>query len=172
MSPHTLLFLALGGVSSAVMAAEAEDTPPAPTVFVEEAAQDGLTEVELGRVALEKSQNPTVRAFAQRMVADHQKANLELAALARQKGIVVPMQLDSEHMAVVKKLEAQSGKSFDGQYSHHMNMGHMRAISLFESATKSDDPDLAQFAKRMLPTLEEHLQLASQLPGGGGEWNH
>jgi ABC-type sugar transport system substrate-binding protein len=32
---RTLLFLAIAGASSAALAAQAEDTPPAPTVFVQ-----------------------------------------------------------------------------------------------------------------------------------------
>ncbi len=55
---RTLLFLALTGASVASFAAEAEDTPPAPSVFVEKAALDGMTEVELGKIALDKSQDP------------------------------------------------------------------------------------------------------------------
>jgi putative membrane protein len=161
----TLLFLAIAGVSSAAIAAEAEDTPPTPTVFVQKAAQDGMTEVELGKVALAKSQNAEVREFAQRMVADHGKANTELAALARQKGIEAPKQLDDEHQAMVRRFEGKSGAAFDNEYSRHMNMDHTKAISLFEAASKSADADFAGFAKKTLPTLKEHKKMASQLPG-------
>src|SRR4051812_42706324 len=75
LASKTLLFLAITGVSSASFAAAAEDTPPAPAVFVKKAAQDGMTEVQLGQIALDKSQNEDVRNFAQRMVTDHGKAN-------------------------------------------------------------------------------------------------
>src|SRR5262245_26713230 len=136
---RTLLFLAIAGASGAALAAEAEDTPPAAAVFVEKATQDGMTEVELGKIALDKSQNAQVRAFAQRMVTDHGKANLELAALAEGKGISAPKKLDAEHQAMVDRLKARSGPAFDAEYSSHMNMDHTKAIALFESASKSDD---------------------------------
>ena len=165
LAAKTLLFLAITGASTAAFAAEAEDTPPAPTVFVTKAAQDGMTEVELGKIALKKSENPQVREFAQRMVTDHGKANQELAALARSKGIDAPKDLDAEHNAMVKALDSQHAASFDAEYSRHMNMDHTKAISLFEAASKSSDPDLAGFAKKTLPTLKEHKQMASKLPG-------
>ena len=165
LTSKTLLFLAIAGVSSAAIAAEAEDTPPAPSVFVQKAAQDGMTEVELGKVALAKSQNAEVREFAQRMVTDHGKANQELAALAQKKGINAPKQLDAEHQSMVKMLEARSGAAFDAEYSRHMNMDHTKAISLFEAASKSGDADFAGFAQKTLPTLNEHKKLASELPG-------
>ncbi len=93
---HTVLFLALSGASSAAMAADAESTPPAPSVFVKKAALGGMTEVEAGKVALSKSQDPAIRDFAQRMVTDHGKANSELESLAMRKGLTPPKQLDAD----------------------------------------------------------------------------
>jgi putative membrane protein len=161
----TLLFLALSGASSAALAADAEGTPPAPSIFVKKAALDGMTEVEAGKVALSKSQDPEIRSFAQRMVSDHSKANSELSAIAKTKGLNPPKELDNEHQAMVNSLKGKSGKDFDAAYAEHMNMDHSKAIALFESAAGSNDPDLAQFAKKTLPTLKEHKALAEKLPG-------
>src|SRR5688572_17584549 len=161
---RTLIFMSLLGATGAAMAAAGEDTPPAPTVFVNKAALAGMTEVELGKIALQKSQNPMVRDFAQRMVTDHTKANEELASIAKSKQIPAPKSLDAEHKAVVEKLQAKSGADFDADYSRHMNMDHSKAVALFEATSKSSDADLAKFALKTLPTLKEHKALASKLP--------
>jgi putative membrane protein len=161
----SILFLALTGASTAALAAEAEKSPPAPSMFVKKAAQDGMTEVEAGKVALSKSQDPEIRSFAERMVADHGKANAELATIAKSKGINAPKSLDAEHKAMVDSLASKSGKDFDRAYAEHMNMDHTKAISLFESAAGSNDKDFASFAQKTLPTLKEHKQLAEKLPG-------
>jgi putative membrane protein len=162
---QSILLLVLGGASSAALAADAESTPPAPSVFVKKAALAGMTEVEAGKVALNKSQDPAIREFAQRMVKDHGKANSELELLAANKGVSAPRQLDPEHKEMLDTLKAKSGKDFDQAYAEHMNMDHSKAIALFESAAGSSDPDFAQFAKKTLPTLKEHKALASKLPG-------
>jgi putative membrane protein len=162
---QTILFLALTGASGAAMAADAERTPPAPSVFVKKAALDGMTEVEAGKVALKKSQDPAIREFAQRMVTDHGKANSELESIAVRKGLTPPKQLDPEHKEMLNTLAAKNGKAFDQAYAEHMNMDHSKAIALFESATGSNDPELAQFAQKTLPTLKEHKALAQKLPG-------
>ena len=164
LATRTLLFLAITGASGAVLAANMGEAPP-PAVFVSKAAQDGMTEVELGKVALDKSKDAKVREFAQRMVTDHGKANRELASIAKQKGIEAPQKLDTEHQDMVKKLKAQDGEAFDLEYSRHMNMDHDKAIDLFEATSQSSDADLAGFAKKTLPTLKEHKQMASKLPG-------
>jgi putative membrane protein len=160
----SMLFLALAGVSVANLAAEAEDTPPAPSVFVKKAALDGMTEVELGKIALDKSQDPMVRKFAQRMITDHSKANQELTSLAKAKGLAAPTTLDAEHQAMVTKLKGEDGAAFDKAYCEHMVMDHNKAVALFESAAKTPDSELAGFAKKTLPTLKEHRQMAESLP--------
>lgn len=162
----SLLFLAISGISTASIAAAAENAVAEPAVFVEKAAQGGMAEVELGRLALLKSRDETVREFAQRMVNDHGKANAELATIAKTTGLEPPKNLDAEHQAQVKTLRAKEGADFDRAYSEHMNMDHSKAISLFESGAKSGDAELAGFAKKTLPTLQEHKMMAKKLPVG------
>jgi putative membrane protein len=162
---RSVLFLALAGVSSAALSADAEHAAPDIRTFVEKAAVSGLTEVEAARIALSKSQDPSVRSFAERMVQDHTMANTELKGIAASKGIEVPSEPDAEHQARLDKLASKSGPEFDLEYSRHMNMDHSKAVALFESASKSPDVAVAGFAKKTLPKLKEHKKLAEKLPG-------
>jgi putative membrane protein len=139
-----------------------------PATFVKLAAQDGMTEVELGKLALSKSSNSDVKQFAQKMVQDHGRADQELAALAQSKGLTVPTKLDAQHEAMVKELSAKSGTAFDSSYAAHMAKGHTKAVALFQAASQSSDADLAAFAKKTLPTLQEHKQLADNLRASVG----
>jgi putative membrane protein len=134
-----------------------------PTAFVNQATQDGLTEVELGKLAENKTQDENVRSFAQRMVQDHSAANSQLAQLAESKGIAAPTEIDAAHHKVIQGLSAKSGAAFDSAYASLMASAHTKAVALFTSAAKSSDPAIAQFAKNTLPTLEEHQHMADQL---------
>lgn len=160
----SLLLLALAGVSGTALAAEGAAKSPAAPVFVEKAAQGGMAEVALGKLALAKSQDAEIKKFAQRMVTDHGKANSELAAIAQSKGLEAPKKLDAPHAAMVEELEAKDGAGFDEAYSLHMNMDHTKAINLFESAASSEDAEIASFARKTLPTLKEHKVMAEKLP--------
>jgi putative membrane protein len=135
----------------------------APAVFVKKAAQDGMTEVELGQLAMDKSNTTAVKRFAQKMVQDHRAANAELSGIAKGKSLKVPAGLDEEHQEMVKKLAAKSGAAFDADYAKHMATDHTQAIALFQSEAKSSDPQLAAFAKKTLPTLLEHKRMADSL---------
>jgi putative membrane protein len=163
---RNILLLALGAIANGVHAAEAESAIPEPAVFVQQAAQTGLTEIEAAKIALARSQDPGIRSFAQRMVKDHSQNNIELATLATAKGIDAPKKLDADHQAMLDDITSKSGADFDRSYSQHMNMGHTRAVALFEAASNSPDEAISDFAKKTLPTLREHQQLAEKLPGG------
>jgi len=136
-----------------------------PATFVTKAAQGGMTEVALSKAAATKSSDADVKKFAEQMVQDHQKANDELSAIARKKGLNVPASLDAEHQAVVQKINNKSGREFDQAYGKQMGLDHAKTVALFNGATQSTDPDLAAFAKKTLPTLKEHKQMAAKLPG-------
>jgi len=162
-TPHQNRATGEGGPGDAALKLAHQDGM-VPDKFVKKAAMDGMTEVELGQLALSKSQDPKIRAFAQRMVTDHGKANKELATTAKSRNIQVPTKLDAEHQAMVQTLSAKSGADFDAAYAEHMNAAHAKAIALFEGGSNSSDKELSALAKKTLPTLKEHKEMAEGLP--------
>jgi len=131
--------------------------------FVDKASQDGMTEIKLAHLALTNSKNADVRNFATQMQREHGEANASLASIAANKNIRIPTTLDHDHQAVVSEMSAKSGPAFDAAYANHMVMAHKDALELFQAATKSSDNDIAAYAHKMLPTLEEHQMKANSL---------
>ena len=129
--------------------------------FIEKAAQGGMEEVELSKLAMDKAQNAQVKEFAKRLVDDHTKANAELAKLASAKGVSAPATMDGGHKRKVERMAKKSGAEFDREYMDDMVDDHQKDVREFRSMAKSaKDPDLKAFAASTLPTLEQHLQLA------------
>src|SRR3569832_881604 len=135
------------------------------STFVSQATQGGLTEVATSKTVAAKTQDPKVKQFAEQMVRDHSKANDELRSLATAKGLQVPTSLDAEHQASVQMLSGLAGAELDAAYGTQMKEDHARTVALFEAAAKLPDSDLAAFARKTLPTLHQHEQLAGELPG-------
>ena len=132
--------------------------------FVSRAATGGTAEVELGRVATQRAVRPSVRSFAERMVADHGRANAELAALAGREGLDVPTAFEPSQQAMRDRLSGLSGPDFDRAYMSEIVRDHTEDIALFERAAEiSSDPDLKAWAARSLPMLRDHLALARQV---------
>jgi putative membrane protein len=129
--------------------------------FVENAAQGGMAEVELGQLAAEKASSDDVKKFGQRMVDDHSKANDQLKQLASSKGIDVPSELNAKDKATKERLSKLSGEQFDRSYMQDMVKDHTKDVSEFQHESKSGkDSEIKNFASQTLPTLQEHLTQA------------
>jgi putative membrane protein len=132
--------------------------------FGTKAAEGGLAEVELGRLATQKASNDDVKKFGQMMVDDHTKANDQLKPLLQQKSMTAPETLEGKDKAVYDRLSKLSGDAFDRAYMRHMVEDHEKDVKLFKrEAASGSDQELKQFASSTLPTLEKHLQDARQI---------
>src|SRR5438105_13462235 len=67
-----------GNANNANSSAASSAPSSADRDFMTKAAVGGMEEVELGRLATQKAANADVKAFGQRMVADHSRAGDEL----------------------------------------------------------------------------------------------
>jgi len=147
------------GGSDASMRASSPDH-----MFVMEAAQGGMAEVALGRLAGEKASNDRVKQFGERMVADHSKANDELKALAQSKSINIPADLDAKHKATQDRLSKLSGAAFDRAYIQEMVADHKKDVGEFRKESQSGkDSDVKAWAAKTLPTLEEHSKMVQDI---------
>jgi putative membrane protein len=160
--------LLCAGVMTAFSQAGGADQSPGfaqSVAFATKATVDGMTEIQLGKLAQSKSQSSDVKAFGDRMVKDHGKANAELSQIAGGKSIPVPTVIDKEHAAIIEQAQAKSGADFDSWYAHTMVDAHKTAIGLFKHAasSKTIEPALADFAKKTLPVLQQHLKMADAL---------
>jgi putative membrane protein len=145
-----------GGTSSALSPDDKE--------FVSKAGMGGLAEVMMGNLALQKASNADVKAFGQRMVTDHSKANEELQQLATAKGTSLPAELAGEATDAYDHLNSLSGAAFDKAYMTHMVEDHEKDVAEFDKAsTSARDADVKAWAGKTLPTLQSHLQQAKEV---------
>jgi putative membrane protein len=128
--------------------------------FVEAAANGGMLEVELGKHAAQHAADPDVRAFGERMAADHARANQELKTVAQRAGFVVPSQMDDEHRAMFQKLSKLRGSEFDKAYMDEMVKDHEHVADAFRAQAKQMTSEVDRWAAKTLPTIEAHLRQA------------
>jgi putative membrane protein len=129
--------------------------------FVTAAAQGGMAEVVDGKLAVSKTNDPSVKAFAQKMVADHTKANDQLMAIAKKDGFTLPMTVGAANEQQKASLSKLDGKTFETAYLGGQEKGHEKMQLVFQKEiSNGQNPDLVAFAKMTLPVLKEHLSLA------------
>ena len=133
--------------------------------FVEQAAAGGMMEITTGRLAAERGTSQEVKAYGQRMVEEHSRANGELLQLAAKKGATMSDNDRAKHardMAKARdKLSKYSGEEFDRMYMKMQVQDHEKMVALLERAAESGaDADLKAWAAKMLPAVREHLEMA------------
>jgi putative membrane protein len=131
--------------------------------FATAAADGGMLEVELGKMAVEKGKSSTIKKLGAMMVKDHSAANAELTAAAQKKNITLPTAMSDKCQKKVADLSEKSGADFDRAYADLMVSDHKADIDEFkEQAEKGTDADLSQWAKSKIPILEHHLKASEQ----------
>jgi putative membrane protein len=128
--------------------------------FLAKAFQANMFEIELGNLA-QRSSNPMVKQYAQRMVTDHTNLQNQLKTVASAQGVTLPTTVTPSDRATIDRLSKLSGADFDREYINTMVKDHKEDISEFHhEATMGTMPTVKTYAANALPTLHEHLTLA------------
>ncbi len=152
-------------VSGAVGHVEAATTTTAQG-FAEAAAMSDMYEVAAAKIALQRSQNADVKAFAQQMIDAHNKTTRELKRLVSSGKVqaTLPTALDDRHKGMIDNLTGASDADFDGRFIDQQETAHSEASTLFKTyADNGDNADLKQFASNTAPAIDGHLKMARDL---------
>jgi putative membrane protein len=126
--------------------------------FANKAATGGMEEVELGKLAEQKSSNPQVKDFGKMMVEDHTLLNNNFKTIASKKSMKLPTSVTDDQRKDIDNLSKKAGKDFDKAYVDMMVEDHKKDISEFKDAqAKVADNDIKDFITNTLPTLQKHL---------------
>ncbi|HVK77598.1 MAG TPA: DUF4142 domain-containing protein [Kofleriaceae bacterium] len=123
-------------------------------------------EITQAQIALERAQDPEVRAFAEQMVREHTEHQAEQMALLEARGMApadneVSAALRADAAAGVAELEAASPATFDQTYMLLQVRMHSEAgIVVDELSQQVDDAELARFYDTTVPVIQEHRQRA------------
>src|SRR6478672_3417122 len=148
------------------------DTPAKPTdpQIAHIAYTAGQIDVEAGKLALEKSQNTDVRAFAQRMIGDHTAVNDQALALVKKLNVTpednpTSQALTKTQDAERKKIAGLEGAAFDKAYidnevAYHKTVDEALSKTLIPNAQNAE---LKSLLEKGLKLFESHLQHAETL---------
>jgi len=151
---------------------------PDATQFRAKATASDAFEILSSRIAKTHATDPDIKMFADMMITDHTKSTEALIALGgiSKASIESKMNagpdgkfaandlLDSDHANELNSLNSKSNADFNKTYIDDQVKGHEDAVALLEDYAKNgDNPKLKDFAKKILPTVKEHLAKAQGL---------
>lgn len=140
--------------------------------YVQRAAISDLFEVEASKLALQRTQSPDVKAFAQRMINEHTKSTDNLKGLLQSAsiGVTPPAQLDREHQRMLQQLQNASAAKFDRLFMEMQVKGHQDALKVQLSyGRRGDNDQLRNFANNSSSMVRDHLTQARQILRGLGD---
>ena len=148
--------------SEAASTTAANPLPQADRDFVQAASMSSSTEIDAGKLAQKNTKDKDVKSFAHRMMVDHTKMTVELKAAAPH-GVDVPK--DNSDTSILDALKPLKDKNFDDAYIAKVGLkGHEDAIAAFKNEiADGQNAKLKKLAKKGLPIIEHHYQLAQQL---------
>lgn len=132
--------------------------------FLKTAAAASRFESEASRLAMNKSGNPRVRAFAAMLVDHHGGAGTALQYMLHGRGMAPPMLADDQRK-ILNRLAKLHGARFDREYIEQVGLRYqLEDVRLYEDAAATvHDPALRAWVSGSLPVLRDHLDAAQRL---------
>ena len=139
------------------------------TSYVQDTAMGDMFGVQSSELALRKSGNPQVRAFAQHVVRDHAALSRDLKqALAEAKvDVAPPASLDPEHQQLIDTLQASTGADFDRNYLKMQMDAHQDALrTQVDYRLHGGNAKLQDFAAKATNIMQSHLSELGKISQG------
>jgi putative membrane protein len=132
---------------------------------LQDLAEGSVAEIAAARVALEKSQNTAIRAYAQKMLDSHGAALDETKKVADAKGVKLPSEPGLIHRTKIATSKALSEKLRDKEYVKQAGIkGHEDMLQHLQKIEKnSQDAEIRALAVKLTPTAQENLQAAKAI---------
>lgn len=167
------LLLCAGGTAFAASDDAVADVPPVllpasplEQAFAQDAGIGNQFEITTSQIALEKSQDPNIRRFAQKMLIDHHKAETTLARAAIPSGVATHFMFDQPHQTKIDELQGLSGPAFDEDFWIVQRDAHAETVAaLGDYATTGRDPALRAWARETLPVVVDHQRMIADMTG-------
>jgi putative membrane protein len=131
--------------------------------FIKNGLEGGLTEIKASELAKTKSTNPQIISFANMMIVDHTQAGEELKKIEAAKMVDANDTVSMEHQKLIASLASKTGVAFDKAYMEMMVADHEKAVQLFTEATGNTSNLIQDFSRKILTTLQMHLDSAKAI---------
>jgi putative membrane protein len=132
--------------------------------FMLKATQANVGEIDMARLALQKTSNGDVKDYANMIEKDHTKALDNLTELMKEQHVELHNAAPVEAEHEMSSMNNLSGSEFDREFINKMVTDHQKAVQMFKDEQGSaQDPQLKKYVDDVLPKLETHLEMAQQL---------
>jgi putative membrane protein len=155
--------LLMSGISSGQAADKLTDPQIAHIAYTA-----GVIDIKNAELALQKSQNKDVRAFADNMVSDHKAVNDQALALVKKLNVTpednatsqaLTKQADTERATLAKLSGGAFDKAYaDNEVAYHKTVDSALQSTLIPSANNAELKDLLSTGLKIFQGHEQHAE--------------
>jgi len=141
--------------------------------FVQAMMMNNKFAIVTGNLALERSQNPAIRAFASGMIAAHRKIGTDMKRITDRsfvnRRVTPPPVFDPPHTKMYRALLVSYGPAFDRLYLSQQMQDHRELMATLEgyAGNKSGYPPLQRFASQTVPMIRDHQAMLRRIQVDG-----
>ena len=153
-----------------VHAQTAPAVPPNDAQIAQIVVTADSVDVDYGNLAVKKTKNAEVKAFAETMIRDHTAVNAKASALAKKLGMTpeasdTSRSLKSDGEKEIAKLKGIYGAEFDKAYIDNEVAYHESVIGALDKILlpNAKNPELKALLESGKPIFESHLEHAKTL---------
>ena len=152
-----------------LIAQDAASTSAQDKEFVAKAAEGSMAEIQMSQLALKKSKNDEVKAYAQKMVDDHTKLIADMKPFADQMGVKPPTKLNAKHQDEAARLKVMSGDKFDQEYITAMVADHHKDLGEFKTEQDTTaNADLKTTVAQGTTVIQQHTEMIDKMAQAKG----
>lgn len=138
----------------------------AASTFAQQSQSLDQLVIQSSQMALQRSQNPAVRALAQNLANAHTQLSSQLGSTAQSLSVPINlMGMQGQHSALLLQLQYSTAADFDRSFQNVVVTGLMQGIDLDQHYSASGEiQELRNFAAGTVPVLQSELAQAQSLP--------
>ena len=126
--------------------------------------QAHLADIDMARMATQKSDNTDVKDYAHMIQSDHTSALKDLSELLKDKNVPQATTLAPDVQEDIRRMNNLTGPEFDREFINMMVDEHQKAVGMFrDEQAIVQDSDVKDYVEDWLSKLEMHLDKAKQL---------
>jgi putative membrane protein len=127
--------------------------------FLKEATEGNLAEIKMAELTIKTTKNPTIKAFAEQMVTDHQALIESSKPVAMKAGVTPPTTTSAKAEAVYLKLKVLTGETYDKSYVKAMVADHHEDLKMMKDENASTaNPDMKKLSAHATEVVAMHSQ--------------
>jgi putative membrane protein len=166
----TIATAALAAFTTVHAQTETAPAPPNDAQIAQIVVTADSVDVDYGNLAVKKTKNAQVKAFAETMIRDHTSVNNQATALAKKLGMTpeasdTSKSLKSDGEKEIAKLKAMHGAEFDKAYIDNEVAYHESVIGALDKVLlpNAKNADLKNLLESGRPIFVSHLNHAKEV---------